>query len=388
MDGLVFDQRKPGHVPVSLTLMSARAMVGPGGVPEVAVVSIRPENLRLRLSASRSTAPHTEPSRPLEGLTAADAGVTPSLLSDAMREQGTWDSDVSLWHQRQLDAPNAWELDVPVDVIDEASALFERAGLREHFCKLREGWEWRAALQTPEGRFFAMRAYGPRGDASREPHAPAGDDLPYQSDLTWISVDDAQAYGALCDIFAKLDVERQLAPLVEHTGKLRVYSAFFVVRTVCSSPTFHTDWKEVVGTNALTLMTPLSNFPIEESPNGTFQLLNRDFQSTIRYYYDEAGDDTDTSGVRTYPYSKGKAIIFGSNFLHSTEPGRATSSDRPNVYLCFEFGSDMGSHWPAIVSTIGYQTRLLARYDGELVPGYMDVNMDAPVHCTKSSSPG
>ena len=358
--GEIFVRRKPGFLPVQVPL--TRASNEPGAIADVVVVGIRATHLRLR------------------GPALPDA----LAQSDEVETQAVWDAEVGLWHNTQLDAPNVWEFSVPSAVVDEAAALFEQAGLRKHFADLREGDEWRAALQTPVGGFFAMRAYGRRGDVHCEGDAASTGNAP--GDLMWISVDDMQSYTALRALFVKMDIERHVAKLVEHKGALRLFSAFFVVRTRCGSPTFHTDWKEVVGTNALTLMTPLSNFPIAEDARGRFQLLYRNYASTLRFYYDELGEQQQqidpADGVCTYPYCKGRAIVFGSNFLHSTEPGHAASPDEPSVYLCFEFGSDEDHHWPNIKSTIGQQTRLLARFDGQFVPGHMDVNNDAPLRMT------
>ena len=67
-------------------------------------------------------------------------------------------------------------------------------------------------------------------------------------------------------------------------------------------------------------------------------------------------------------YRKGEALIFGSHFMHSTEPGAsAGGADAPQVYLCFTFGSDKREIWPHIAPTIsGYQSRMLCDHSGQL----------------------
>ena len=62
-----------------------------------------------------------------------------------------------------------------------------------------------------------------------------------------------------------------------------------------------------VGTDALTLIAPLKDFPETDS----FQLT----------YHAAAG------GTQRYVYRKGKAIVFGSGFHHSTEPGESQAGE-------------------------------------------------------------
>ena len=70
--------------------------------------------------------------------------------------------------------------------------------------------------------------------------------------------------------------------------------------------------------------------------------------------------------TRRYDYTLGKAIVFGSGFRHSTEPGRAAAGTSPHVYLCFTFGSDMPEHWPLIAQTVdGDQSRVIAPPGGD-----------------------
>ena len=137
-----------------------------------------------------------------------------------------------------------------------------------------------------------------------------------------------------------------LAPLID-SKRVRLYSCFYVVRSRCSDPNYHTDWPDAVGNNAFTLLTPIEDYTTEN-----FQLL----------YEDRAGSRLQ------YRYRTGEAICFSSHFVHSTEPGRSApdSNGRPHVFLCFTFGSDKEEHWPIIAPTInGYQSRFLHRYDGE-----------------------
>ena len=42
-----------------------------------------------------------------------------------------------------------------------------------------------------------------------------------------------------------------------------------------------------------------------------------------------------TSASARYEYKKGSAIVLGSSFEHSTEPGAAHADDGIHAYLCF-----------------------------------------------------
>ena len=70
--------------------------------------------------------------------------------------------------------------------------------------------------------------------------------------------------------------------------------------------------------------------------------------------------------TRRYEYARGKAIVFGSGFRHSTEPGRAAAGASPHAYLCFTFGTDLPEHWPHIAQTVdGDQSRVIAPPGGD-----------------------
>ena len=123
------------------------------------------------------------------------------------------------------------------------------------------------------------------------------------------------------------------------------------MRTRCDAPNFHVDYAREVGTNALTLMTPLEDFP----PTEGFQLLYQQAPTTSlpppTAPHPNASGEGGTAlppPPRQYAYRKGEAIVFGASFVHSTEPGAAADPAAPHVYLCFTFGTDKPEHWPAI----------------------------------------
>ena len=167
------------------------------------------------------------------------------------------------------------------------------------------------------------------------------------SNLAWISVDNLPTYSIFEALFQQCRLHERFGSLIDHDTSLRMYSAFFVVRSHCESPNLHVDYVHSVGVTAMTLITPLDDYA---SRCEGFQLL----------YLNDARQR------RRYTYRKGKAIAFGSSFTHSTEPGR--SLDEPCVMLCFTFGTDKQVHWPAIAQTIdGKQSRTYMQPCGALV---------------------
>ena len=73
------------------------------------------------------------------------------------------------------------------------------------------------------------------------------------SDLAWISVDDQTSWDAFEEIFQSSGMAQRMAPWIDVDVGVRMYSAFYVVRSRCSAPNLHTDWDTSVGTNAFTL---------------------------------------------------------------------------------------------------------------------------------------
>lgn len=261
------------------------------------------------------------------------------------------DADVSciaegLHFNNRLAAPNVWEIDVSKDVIDIATDIFERG---EPFASASKDGEPYESIETGVGSFFLQR-------------------INWQSDACWISVDDKESYEAFHSIFTQLKLPERLAPLFPHSDGIQLYSAFYVVRSQCSAHNFHVDYKPEVGVDAMTLITPLQDY--EETDTfqlsyighedgmyaSEFQPLNARFHvssllSTFfacRLRKDGLLDEGDPgSTLRRYKYSKGKAIIFGSKFMHSTEPG-AGKNGAPHAYLCFTFGTTDSRAWPQV----------------------------------------
>lgn len=238
----------------------------------------------------------------------------------------------------RLSAPNVWEVDVRHSVVQEAADMFNAARLREAHNDIRGA------------RGMAIRSYE-GGGARFAVVQPKG----WTSDVNWFSADDPATMSRFASIFDRLGLASLFTPVVEHTERLRLFSALFVVRSSCTAANVHDDWALSVGTSALTVITPLAEFAVDGGKG--FQLLY------------EADTDEGSGAVeqRQYKYKCGKAIVFGGGFRHSTEPGRAAVEAEPHAFLCFTFGTDDMDKWPAIANKgLRDQSRLLMRPDGTL----------------------
>ena len=314
------------------------------------------------------------------------------MLQRADAALSNWDASKQDHYNTELRAPNVWEVDLPLNVINEAKGIFDAADLAKAFRHLHEADARHLQVSTPGGQFFVLRSLGGMGGAT-------------SSDITWISVDDRQTFNRFERLFERLELAEMFEPVVGSTDRLCMYSAFYVVRSHCESPFFHFDWPAEVGVKALTLMTPLTDFlqrtsfnllygqRSPEAPRGsTADKTNEDDD-------DEAGNLTGDSvndstaelsaptsfelgsgrGPRAdhayassstearYNYKKGKGIVFGASFAHSTEPGVAHEQDGVHAYLCFTFGTNRSKHWPLIANSIGGHSRVAGAMDGSLV---------------------
>ena len=181
----------------------------------------------------------------------------------------------------------------------------------------------------------------------------------WDSNIAWVSVDDRKALDRFEGLFRRLQLAERFSSVIPHDVSPRLYSAFYVTRSFCNSHNFHTDYFHSVGTHAMTLITPLRDYAETDS-----------FQLTY-CAQDENGvlfeADGRTPQLKRYVYEKGKAVVFGSRFEHSTEPGASREpNDGPHAYLCFTFGTDRQERWPDIARTLGTQSRIVVEPDGEL----------------------
>mmetsp|Transcript_7980 Transcript_7980/g.24947 ORF Transcript_7980/g.24947 Transcript_7980/m.24947 type:complete len:315 (+) Transcript_7980:94-1038(+) len=256
---------------------------------------------------------------------------------------------------RRIAAPNVVRLPMPAAALDAARAAFDGA-IRPHLERnLIEDLEAQpvpcSQLRSAHGNFFVMRG-GSSTDESKR----------HSSDLAWISVDDMPTWEAFRKIFDLSGVADAVRPLVDCDEGIRLYSSFYVVRSRCASANLHVDWGDGVGTNAFTLLAPLEDY----SGVDDFQLL---YEASAAHEAVAGGVGGGDGGLAQYRYRLGEAIVFGSHFYHSTEPGAsAGGAAAPHVYLCFTFGSDRAAFFEEhIAPTIsGYQSRLLVAADGSV----------------------
>ena len=160
-------------------------------------------------------------------------------------------------------------------------------------------------------------------------------------DMEWISANNMNTYKIFLDAFVSCGFDKILNNIIEYKNRLRLYAGFFLKRS-SSKKNFHCDWTNRLQNNAFTLLTPLYQ---EED---ALHLL----------YKDNSGDEC------KYKYKVGKGILFGSDFVHSTEPG---TSMNPSILLCFQFGTDIPTYNKAVHSAMGTQTPFMILPDGQCV---------------------
>ena len=264
---------------------------------------------------------------------------TSSIDADVVRL-----GDGSFFNAR-LGARNVWEVDLDPALVDEAAAVLygrdaEGGSVLDAVLAAREPY---LDVRSSVGDLFSMRVTN------------------WQSDIAWVSVDEQRAYDAFESLFRRMRLPERFAAVVPHAQQLRLYSAFYVVRSRCAGENFHVDYKPAAGVDALTLITPLHDF--DQTRN--FQLTYRHQQQDQTSKDQVASSESSGEEARRYVYQKGKAVVFGSLFDHSTEPG-AGRDGQPHAYLCFTFGTDREASWPNIARTIDTQSRVVVHPDGEM----------------------
>jgi len=155
----------------------------------------------------------------------------------------------------------------------------------------------------------------------------------WNGDLRWVSAGNTLGFAFFDRYFERLGVAEKAKLLLGDCGQLIMYSGFFVVRSHTLKPYYHVDFSADVGLNAFTLMTPVS--PTGDAGNLLF--------------HDKAGNE------QVYRYSCGKAVCFGGEFYHSTEP---FESEEPYVFLCFSFGVSDMKLWDSIAETAAQQGKM------------------------------
>ena len=152
----------------------------------------------------------------------------------------------------------------------------------------------------------------------------------WNGDLRWVSAGNHTGFEFFQKYFDELHVARLTQDILGDGGELIMYSGFFVTRSHMSASHYHHDYSTGVGMNALTLMTPI------QSVVGDGHLLYEDLQGN----------------EQVYEYSLGKAVSFGADFYHSTQP---FSANAPYCFLCFTYGLRNAEQWDLIAETVADQ---------------------------------
>ncbi|SCY29747.1 hypothetical protein SAMN05660666_01335 [Novosphingobium aromaticivorans] len=211
-----------------------------------------------------------------------------------------------------LMAPNAFEIDIPHDLIAELAPLTaETQGMREN----------RAQYRLSNGvSLFNERP------------------LAWQSDICWLSHADEEAFHWFDAIYHRLGLGPLVAPFVPHDREIRLYAGFLVTRSHCTGLNMHCDWS-TDDNLAFTLMAPLT-------------VAGERLGMTYRTIRDEE---------RELSYKLGRGLVFGTKFVHSTAIGQL---DERAAFLCLNFGTDRMEHWDSIGSTTARQCNVLRQPDG------------------------
>ena len=165
----------------------------------------------------------------------------------------------------------------------------------------------------------------------------------WNGDISWISAASKETFNFFEQCFTELGIARKTQEAAELDFPLMMYSGFFVVRSYGEETHFHLDYDNACENKAFTLMLPIQ---IDETAEFGHLLFKNAFFT----------DDK-------YRYTKGKAISFGSTFVHSTEPFK---SDEKFIFLCFTYGTKDIGNWEAIQSTVTRQGISYRHPDGNI----------------------
>ena len=160
-------------------------------------------------------------------------------------------------------------------------------------------------------------------------------------DMKWISSNNIDCYKQFYHCFQLLSLPVLFKEIIEYSSEIRLYSGFMVERS-SSKISYHKDWTANLTNNAFTLLTP-----IYHPPDG----LNLVYKNV-------------KGREQLYQYKYGKAIIIGSELMHSTEPG---SSCEATKLLCFQFGTDLGAFNQGVVNCMGTQCEFFRLPDGRFL---------------------
>jgi hypothetical protein len=215
-----------------------------------------------------------------------------------------------------LQAHNVFEIDLDSELLDEARALYETQ-IKVHSHRVEHG----GALDSAGGlSFFVV------------------DPPNWGSNIRWYSSNNRRTHDQLVRLFERLQVAEHFRHLVDFESELSVYCCFFVTRSQCRSPYYHSDYYRGSGSNAFTLMVALHDG--SEFGQSKPRLLYRDVHGR----------------ERCYEYQLDRALVFGELFEHATAQCEV---EVPDVFLCFTFGTDKHRYWPRIWPCVRADSRLV-----------------------------
>ena len=160
-------------------------------------------------------------------------------------------------------------------------------------------------------------------------------------DIRWISSKTIDCYGEFNRCFQLFSLPDLLKEIIDYSSEIRMYAGFLVERS-SSKISYHIDWGEKLHNNAFTLITPIRH------PADGLNLLYKDIKGK----------------ERIYRYKYGKAVLFGSELIHSTEQGMSCKSTK---LLCFQFGTDLGEYNQRVVDAMGSQCALFRLPGGQFI---------------------
>lgn len=155
--------------------------------------------------------------------------------------------------------------------------------------------------------------------------------------LLWFSNNNRETYEIYKRFFDKLDIQNEIKKLVDFDENIILYSGFLVIGNHADTDLWHYDYYP--NSNAYTLITPLFN---PEKIHGGLQY------------------ELSNAQVAVYNYSLKEAIIFGENFLHSTEPYEY--SDKFRILVSITFGTDKIEYWKFIKKTAVATNIIISHY--------------------------
>ena len=221
----------------------------------------------------------------------------------------------------KLNAKNVLEILVPFQILSD---------LREFFDKYVEPY-------LVEGNYVG----GLKGGGNHKFYCVAPKN--WDSDVQWISVDSRSTYNYFLTYFKDIGLDDIFKDIIDVESEIVIYNIFFVVRSKCKKHKWHIDFYRGTNVNAFTLLTPLQD---KNDINLAYRDLNNE--------------------KKIYEYKRGTAIVFGENFIHSTN---VSPKGGREVLFCFSFGTDKMRDWEVIKETAAHQ----GNYYMHPIDGYTNI---------------